>query len=142
MRRFLSFLTLFLVIHIGNAQNDMKNFQDVISGFYNFFSEESFVNPSGNVILDMGAASAGRVTFNIKDVSISMEELPERPGCADICPPTTLINFRCNDFKKCIADPAFEKMGRSARGAITYDINRGKEAYHFLLQLQKYFVNK
>lgn len=142
MRRVFTFISLFLLVQAGIAQNKIKNYHEVIDRFYHYFSDESSVNPSGGLILDMGSRSAGRVAFNIKHVSISMEKLPERPGCADICPPMTLIKFKCNEGKECITDPAFEKLGKTSKSSITYNIDKGTEAYNFLLELQQYFKTK
>lgn len=142
MKQFFTLLLILFLAQTGIAQNNLNNYQDVVTKFYEYFSDESSVNPSGGLILDMGSASTGRISFNVKNVSISIKELPERPGCADICPPEFLITFRCNNKSKCVVDPAMEEFGGSKEGSIIYGIERGKEAYHFLLQLQTYFKNK
>lgn len=138
-----AFFLFFLVCSSAfYAQNSQNEFVSLLYEFNDFFGEESFMNPSGRMVLDMGAASAGRVEFNIRDVSISMEEVPERPGCADVCPPMTLIYFKCNGKVKCVSDPIVQEAGTWYEGRITYGIEHGREAYLFLLKAQRYFKER
>ena len=92
----------------------------------------------GNFSFDMGSASAGRVSGNLKDVILSIEYVPERPGCADICPEMELIHFRCINGNKCVTDPADPKMyGYFERGLISFDnLEIGKKTYKLLARIQ------
>lgn len=90
----------------------------------------------GNVILNMGSASSGRCGFRISDVKITMEEKPEEPGCADICPPRVLIHFECKK-SECVYDPV-SPTGFYQTGVIEFlDVKKGKKAYEYLLAFQK-----
>lgn len=91
----------------------------------------------GNFSFDMGSASAGRVSGNLKDIIISIEHKPERPGCADICPPTEIIHFKCLNGNKCVKDPAFPKMGSHSQGVISFEnLKLGKTTYKLLSEIQ------
>lgn len=124
------------------AQNVIKDFDDAKIYFHGLFEEPSRLDEYGNVEIDMGAASAGRIKFRISDVVISMEERPEEPGCADICPPRILITFTCKK-SECISDPAFTEFTKSKTGTIQiHNINRGKKSFRFLKELQKFLDAK
>lgn len=85
----------------------------------------------------MGAASAGRVSGNLKNVILSIEYKPERPGCADICPPMEIIHFNCLNGKNCIEDPAFKNDGKYESGMITFeDLEIGRKTYKLLREIQ------
>ncbi len=93
----------------------------------------------GNFSFDMGSASAGRVSGNLKDVIISIEHKPERPGCADICPPMEIIHFRCVNGRKCVTDPADpESFGYFNEGVISFDnLKMGRNTYKLLSTIKK-----
>lgn len=97
------------------------------------------VDKSGNFSFDMGSASSGRISGNLKDVIISIEHKPERPGCADICPPMEIIHFQCINGDKCVTDPAFSKtLGYYSNGSISFgNLLNGKKTYQLLSDLQK-----
>lgn len=91
----------------------------------------------GNFSFDMGSASAGRVSGNLKDVLLRIEHKPERPGCADICPPMEIIHFNCLNNSECLKDPAFPKMGSYSQGVITFEnLEVGKRTYKLLYKIQ------
>ena len=91
----------------------------------------------GNFSFDMGSASAGRVSGNLKDVTLSIEHKPERPGCADVCPPMKIIHFNCLNGNKCVKDPAFPKLGSHSQGVITFEkLEAGKSTYNLLYTIQ------
>lgn len=124
------------------AQNVIRDFDDAQIYFHGLFDETSSLDEYGNLVIDMGAASSGRIQFRISDVAINMEERPEEPGCADICPPRVLITFICKK-SECISDPAFMEMDKSEIGVIQIlNVNRGKKAYRFLLELQGFIAKE
>lgn len=91
----------------------------------------------GNFSFDMGAASAGRVSGNLRDVILSIEYQPERPGCADICPPMEIIHFNCLNGKNCIEDPAMKDLGKYESGMITFvNLEMGRKTYKLLREIQ------
>lgn len=136
----LFFFTLFT--SALTAQKVIKDFDDAKIYFHGLFDEPSSLDEYGNVEIDMGAASAGRVKFRISDVIISMEERPEEPGCADICPPRTLITITCKK-SECISDPALVELPKSKTGVIQiHNINRGKKVFSFLKELQEFLRNE
>ncbi len=140
-KNFYFLLVGFLVMGFLNAQNVINDFEDAKIKFHDLFDTPSKLDDYGNTEIDMGSASAGRVKFRIADVIISMEERPEEPGCADICPPRVLITFTCKK-SECISDPAFSDFDDHRTGTIQiYDINRGKRAFAFLSELQEFFID-
>lgn len=97
---------------------------------------DSNIDVYGNFSIDMGSASAGRVMGNLKDVYLSIEHLPERPGCADICPEMVIIHFRCYDGKKCLTDPAFKEFYSDESGISFENIKNGKRVYNLLQKIK------
>ncbi|NLN25766.1 MAG: hypothetical protein GX163_09025 [Bacteroidetes bacterium] len=98
---------------------------------------DSTVDIYGNFSIDMGSASSGRVTGNLLDVALDVEHLPERPGCADICPEMIVIHFKCQNNTNCITDPAFRDFF-SDEGSISFvNIEKGKRIYDLLIAIQK-----
>lgn len=97
------------------------------------------IDKYGNFSFDMGSASAGRVSGNLKDVTISIEHSPERPGCADVCPPMEIIHFKCINGKKCVTDTADSKLyGYLNQGVITFqNLKNGKKTYKLLSIIQE-----
>lgn len=93
----------------------------------------------GNFSFDMGSASVGRISGNLKDVIINIEHKPERPGCADVCPPMEIIHFKCINGKKCVTDPADPKLyGYFNQGVISFEnLENGKKTYKLLSIIQK-----
>lgn len=131
----------FLFTSFLTAQNVIKDFDDAKIYFHGLFEEPSKLDEYGNVVIDMGAASAGRIKFRMSDVVISMEERPEEPGCADICPPRILITFTCKK-SECVSDPGFTEFTKFKTGTIQiHNINRGKKAFSFLKELQEFLKN-
>lgn len=98
---------------------------------------DSNVGVYGDFSIDLGSASAGRVMGNLRDVYLSIEHLPKRPGCADICPEMIVIHFNCYDGKKCVTDPAFKEF-YSNSGVISFsNIENGKMIYDLLQNIKK-----
>lgn len=134
-------LFCFITFTTSNAQVVLNDFEDASIYFDGLFESPSSLDQYGNIVLDLGSASAGRLKFRISDVNISMEESPEEPGCADICPPRIIISFKCIK-SECISDPAFEEMGSYPSSAISiFNIKRGKKAFEYLKAL-KQFIDK
>ncbi|WP_283635868.1 hypothetical protein [Aquaticitalea lipolytica] len=124
----------------SNAQLKLNDFDDAQIYFNGIFDENSQIDDYGNVLIDMGSATAGRYLFRITDVNIKMEERKEEPGCADICPPRVLIHFTCRK-SECISDPSFESEYNQSGVIIFEDTNRGKKAYAFLVALKEFMKN-
>ena len=93
------------------------------------------IDRDGDLKLNMGAASAGRVYLNLKDVRLRKEERPEEPGCADVCPPRAIISFDCRKGD-CVADPAMPDMGKFNTGAIEMTIEKGRIVFPLLQSIQ------
>lgn len=97
---------------------------------------DSNIDVYGNFSIDMGSASSGRVMGNLKEIELDNELLPERPGCADICPETFVIHFFCIENKKCLTDPAFREF-TSEKGFISFEnIEYGKRFYELLMNIK------
>jgi hypothetical protein len=91
------------------------------------------INNKGDFSLDMGSASAGRVSGNLKDLSLKIEHKPKRPGCADICPPMEILYFNCVNTNKCLKDPALPKMGNYSQSSISFtNLEIGKATFKLL----------
>ena len=92
------------------------------------------IDSLANFSFDMGSASAGRISGNLRKVFISMEILPERTGCADICPEMVVIHFKCENNQRCISDPADPKLyGYYNEGVITFEnLETGERVYQLL----------
>lgn len=134
----LAFLTLW--ISNCNAQLKLNDFDDAKIYFAGIFEDNSQIDEYGNVIIDMGSASAGSVMLRISDVNIKMEERKEEPGCSDVCPPRILIYFDCRK-SECIADPSFVSE-KYQSGVIEFlDINKGKKAFGYLIALKELIKN-
>lgn len=94
------------------------------------------IDSNGYFSFDMGAASAGRVSGNLKDVNLSIQYLPVRPGCADICPEMALVIFECKFGKECLGDPTFSKI-KSETGTISLvNLDIASLLYDFLKRIQ------
>ncbi|MFT7234041.1 MAG: hypothetical protein ACI8TA_003270 [Cyclobacteriaceae bacterium] len=106
-----------------------------------FGSQSALPDELGNIVIDMGTASQGRVKMRITDVEITKEDRPSEPGCADICPPRTIITFSCIKAP-CVSDPAIDGyVGES--GSITIGSHkRGQKVYDFLLAYKKFVENE
>lgn len=128
----------FFTFTTSSAQVVLNDFEDASIYFDGLFESPSSLDQYGNVELDLGSASAGRVKFRISDVNISMEEKPEEPGCADICPPRVIISFKCRK-SECISDPAFPEMKSSSSSAISiFNVKRGKKVFEYLGALKQF----
>lgn len=131
-------LISFLIFSSLTAQVSIKDFEDASIYFNGLFDKPSSLDQYGNIVLDMGSASAGRIQFRITDVNISMEERPEEPGCADICPPRVIINFNCTK-SECINDPVVPEFGKHSSGSVQiFDLKRGKKVYEYLTALKQF----
>jgi hypothetical protein len=92
----------------------------------------------GNFSIDMGAASTGRVKGNLKKVDLRIEFLPERPGCADVCPEMAVIYFKCKYGVKCIEDPNVPQFDKHNEGAISFQgLDTGLKVFQLLGRVQK-----
>ncbi|NCO62694.1 MAG: hypothetical protein GW849_02310 [Flavobacteriia bacterium] len=101
----------------------------------NGFGSSTF-DSQGNFSIDTGAASTGRVQGNLKQVNLSIEYLPIRPGCADICPEMAIIRFKCK-FGNCLNDPNMQNF-KSDESAISFDgLETGKKVYELMKRIQK-----
>src|SRR5690606_13880092 len=99
------------------------------------------IDRDGDLKLNTGAASTGRVYLNLREVRLRKEERPEEPGCADVCPPRAIISFECRKGD-CIADPAMLDMGKFNTGAIELTIETGRVVFPLLQSLQSVLLNE
>lgn len=139
-----NFIGIFLILSLLslklNAQIEITDFEDASIYFDGLFRETSKLDDYGNVIIDMGSASAGRVAFRITDVDIEMEEREEEPGCADICPPRILITFKCRK-SECVYDPIMSDSKYNT-GVIEFqNLKRGRKAFRYLKELKRFIQN-
>lgn len=94
------------------------------------------IDSNGYFSFDMGAASVGRVTGNLKEVNVSIQYLPEQPGCADICPEMALIIFKCKFGIECVSDPYFTEI-KSKGGTISLvNLDTASLLYDLLKRIQ------
>lgn len=131
------FVILFSFIGLSQAYGQL-NYKDYVEAeiiFYGLFGHESSIDEYGNVVLDMGSASTGRVKFRLSDVSIRMEERKEQPGCSDMCPPMIIIHFECLK-SNCVTDPAIATEPSKTGTISMTHLKRGKIAFEFLKSLQ------
>ncbi|MCB9234448.1 MAG: hypothetical protein H6581_22530 [Bacteroidia bacterium] len=111
------------------------NFEDAAIYYHGIFDDDK-VDEYGNIEINMGTASTGRLKLNLKDVTIESEERPEERGCADICPPRIIISFICIKGP-CISDPALMDMPKNQSGSIVFmDIPKGRKAEKILKELK------
>lgn len=94
------------------------------------------IDSEGNFSIDMGAASVGRVSGNLKDVNLSIEYLPEMPGCADICPERAVISFKCKSKTECLADPTLMEFRTERSGITIANKDRGGYVFDLLIRIQ------
>ncbi|MGB0431340.1 MAG: hypothetical protein ACPGLV_12770 [Bacteroidia bacterium] len=125
-----------------SSATKFQSFNEYSVYFHGLFDNnlgECSIDQYGNISIDNGSASAGRVSFRIIDVEISKEERPEEPGCADVCPPRTIISFDCKGGGDCVSDPG---MGyKNKGGVLVYSVERGKMVYDFLIDFKKFVKN-
>ena len=122
-----------------NKQFD--NFSDYSIHFRGLFSNNlasASMDEYGNVLIDNGSMSGGRLSCRITDVELSIEERPEEPGCADVCPPRVIIHFDCKKGGKCITDPGLDIKSHS--GVLVYSVEHGKKAFDFLKDFQRFVL--
>ena len=134
----LAFLTLWITN--SNAQLKLNDFDDAKIYFTGIFEDGSQIDEYGNITIDMGSASAGRLMLRISDVNIKMEERKEEPGCADVCPPRILIHFECRKAE-CISDPAFNFEPNQTGVIVFDDLKKGKKTYAYLIALKEFMKN-
>lgn len=131
----LSFILLFTFQ--TKAQINVNDFEDAKIYFKGIFENDSQIDEYGNMLIDMGSASSGRLMFRISDVNLKMVEKEEKPGCADICPPKIIIEFECRK-SECIVDPA-SNLTNYQSGMIEFtDLKKGKKAYEYLKAFKEY----
>lgn len=104
---------------------------------FNKLLNDSNIDVYGNFSFDMGSASVGRIMGNLKSVYLSIEHLPERPGCADICPEMIIIHFRCYEAEKCLTDPAFKEFDNDYKTISFSNIETGKKVYNLLQRIKE-----
>jgi hypothetical protein len=136
------FLSAFIFWQLcATAQFKIDNFANAeiyFQGLFNAGFEKQYIDEYGNIGINMGSASDGRIYFRITDVKISMEEKPQEPGCADICPPRVIIHFECIK-SGCVRDFTNFDMAPTQSGTIViFDVPKGKKAYEFLMAFQKF----
>ena len=93
-------------------------------------------DPSGNITIDMGSASAGRCKFNVNDVALALEMRDEEPGCADICPPRTIITAVCAQGP-CSSDIMVGREKHSSCSFTVFDQALGLHVYETLRIMQR-----
>jgi hypothetical protein len=112
-----------------------KNYEDAAT-YLKGLLEGAKIDEYGNIEVDFGSASAGRLKLNLKDVTMKMEERPEEPGCQEMCPPRIMITFKC-ERGPCIEDPTMEDLSRrQVKTLDIHDIENGKKCYDVLKQLK------
>ena len=130
---------LSLLISINSiAQIKINDFDDAKIYFDGIFQEDSQLDDYGNTYINMGSASSGRVYVRITDVNIHMEERKEEPGCADICPPRTIITLKCRK-SNCARDPLSSNDAYESSTIVFDNIKRGKKAFEYLKALKEFF---
>ena len=141
MRYYLIFLCLitFSACKENNKTSDAKKLIIELESKFDGVYSDADIDNLGNFKFDMGSASGGRVSGKLSEVFITMEILPERPGCADICPEMAVIHFKCINDKDCVTDPADPQMyGYFKEGVITFhNIDNGREVYTLLNDLKE-----
>tara|TARA_A100000171_G_C2139729_1_gene153942 strand:- start:2672 stop:3244 length:573 start_codon:yes stop_codon:yes gene_type:complete len=100
-------------------------------------SENIKVQYNGDFVIDMGSASSGRVAGNLKNLNLSFEHLPERPGCADVCPEMIVIKFDCKLRKKCISEPTMSDFYSDSGTISIANISVGKKTFELLNRINK-----
>jgi hypothetical protein len=109
----------------------------IVKDLLNRVYAETKIDELGNVEIDMGSASSGRVGFNLGKVHVNYEERPEEPGCADICPPRALLKFKCLN-SDCISDPAMPDFDKTGTGVIVIeDLSIARKVFEELRLLSK-----
>lgn len=140
MKKTITLLTIFLIFSIqSQAQINLNDFEDAEIYFNGIFESNSQIDEYGNILIDMESASAGRLMFRITDVNFKMEEKPETPGCADICPPRIIIHFECRK-SDCILDPSFNSEKYQSGSITILDLKKGKKAFEFLNAFKKFIL--
>lgn len=141
MKKYIYLIVIFCgIVFPLYAETQGYDFNNYLKEFEYFFgTEESDLKKNGQVVLNLGSASSGRYAFNIRNVEFTIETRNEEPGCADICPPRTLLNIKCIEEANCIIDPSFPSLRQSSAIAELIPMEKGIEAYLFLLKLKEYF---
>lgn len=137
-------LIILCLIALASCNDNQKNFKtdsliNELESKLNGEYTDADIDKLGNFKFDMGSASAGRVSGKLSEVFISMEILPSRPGCADICPEMAIIHFKCPNNVKCVTDPADPKAyGYFNEGVITFEnLEIAKDVYNLLNNIKK-----
>ncbi|WP_158963436.1 hypothetical protein [Myroides fluvii] len=94
------------------------------------------IKSNGDFYFDSGSASAGRIAGNLKDVDITIEYLPEQPGCADICPEMAIISFKCKFNNNCLIDPAFPELERNSGITTIVDLEIASKVFDLLNRIK------
>jgi len=148
MRNFLTILSIFILFSgcKDNVDKQYSELNELISELESHFDNDyndADIDNLGNFKFDMGSASSGRVSGKLTEVFISMEILPERPGCADICPEMAVIHFKCDAEKKCVTDPADPQLyGYHNEGVINFEnLENGQKVYSLLNKIKNKLVS-
>jgi hypothetical protein len=125
-------------------KTEVKELITEVESYFDGVTSDGDIDNLGNFKFDTGAASTGRVSGNLSNVFISLEILPERPGCADICPETAIIHFKCENGTNCVTDPFDPQLsGYHNEGAISFqNLETGKKVYTLLNQIKNKLHSK
>lgn len=125
-------------------KSDVKELITEVESYFDGVTSDGDIDNFGNFKFDTGAASTGRVSGNLSNVFISLEILPERPGCADVCPETAIIRFKCDNGKNCVTDPFDPQLsGYHNEGAISFqNLETSKKVYTLLNQIKNKLNSK
>lgn len=124
----------------NNKPSKEERISTDINTLFNLLKNEigsSTFDSRGNFSIDTGSASSGRVQGNLKDVNLSIQYLPERPGCADICPEMAVINFKCKYDTNCIKDPLISNYSGNESSISFMGLDTGKKVFELLSSIQK-----
>ncbi|RLJ69066.1 hypothetical protein CLV86_0459 [Lacinutrix venerupis] len=121
-----------------NKNSELKELITEVESYFEGEVSDADIDNLGNFKFDTGAASTGRVSGKLSKVFISLEIIPEHPGCADICPEMALIHFKCENETKCVTDPADpQTYGYFNEGVISFEnLETGKKVYSLLNEIK------
>ena len=143
MRNIILIASLFFFLQSCKEESKSKKSElnELITEVESYFEgdiSDADIDNLGNFKFDSGAASTGRVSGKLSKVFITLEILPERPGCADICPEMALIHFKCENDTKCVTDPANPQFyGYFNEGVISFEnLETGKKVYSLLNEIK------
>ncbi|PKA82450.1 hypothetical protein ATE92_0579 [Ulvibacter sp. MAR_2010_11] len=145
MRNVIVILSVFIFLNAckekenaNTKEPELKELITELEGLFDGVIYNADIDNFGNFKFDTGAARTGRVSGKLSEVFISLEILPERPGCSDICPEMAIIHFKCEKNEKCVTDPADPQLyGYRNEGVISFDnIENGQKVYRLLNEIK------